>query len=75
MKTSAIEVRSMLSALSACAVEKRIGKVPGVENVTVNYAVRSATVRYDQTLFGIADIKAVVHQSGHQSAGESQPSM
>lgn len=73
MKTSVIEVRSMLSALSAHAVEKRIGKVPGVENVTVNYAVGSATVRYDETVFEIADIKAVVHQSGYQSVGESQP--
>ena len=29
MKTSVIEVHGMLSALSADAVEKRIGKVPG----------------------------------------------
>jgi len=35
MKTSVIEVRDMLSALSTQAVEKRIGKVPGVESVTV----------------------------------------
>lgn len=49
MKTSVIEVRGMLSALSADGVEKRIGKVPGVETVTVNYAAGSATVRYDET--------------------------
>ena len=72
MKTSVIEVHGMLSALSADGVEKRIGKVPGVESVTVNSAAGSATVRYDETLLEIADIKAAVHQSEYQSAGESQ---
>ena len=31
MKTSVIDVRGMLSTLSADGVERRIGKVPGVE--------------------------------------------
>ena len=62
MKTSVIEVRGMLSALSAHGVEKRIGKVRGVESVTVNYAAGSATVRYDEVLLEIADIKAAVHR-------------
>ena len=41
MKTSVIEVHDMLSVLSVDGVEERIGKVPGVESVTVNYRVRS----------------------------------
>ena len=73
MKTSVIEVRGMLSALSAHGVEKRIGKVPGVESVTVNYVAGSATVRYDDTRLEIADIKAAVHHCGYQCAGESLP--
>ena len=73
MKTSVIEVRGMLLALSAHGVEKRIGKVPGVESVTVNYAAGKATVRYDETLLEIADIKAALHQSEYQSAGASLP--
>jgi len=72
MKTSVIDVRGMLSALSADRVEKRIGKVPGVESVTVNGAAGNATVRYDDALLEIADIKAAVHQSEYQSAGESE---
>jgi Copper chaperone len=70
MKTSVIEVHDMLSVLSVDEVEKRIGEVPGVESVTVNYAAGSATVRYDETRLEVADIKAIVHQRGHQSAGE-----
>ena len=55
MKTSVIEV------------EKWIGKVLGVESVTVNYAAGNATARYDENFFKIADIKAAVHQSPLQT--------
>ena len=73
MKTSVIEVHDMLSVLTVDAVEERIGGVPGVESVTVNYAAGNATVRYDETLLEVADIKILVHQRGPQSAGESHP--
>ena len=69
MKTSVIEVRDMLSVLSVDGVEKRIGKVGGVESVTVNYAAGNATVRYDETRLDIADIKSDVRQSGYDEDG------
>ena len=72
MKTSIIEVTDMLSVLTVDEVEKRFGEVPGVASATVNYAARNATVRYDETLLEVADIKILVHQRGQQSAGESQ---
>jgi len=72
MKTSVIEVHDMLSVLTVDEVEKRIGEVPGVASATVNYAARNATVRYDETLLEVAEIKILVHQRGQQSAGESQ---
>ena len=58
MKTSVIEVHAMLSVLSVDEVERRIGEVPGVESVTVNFAAGSATVRYDETRLEAADIKS-----------------
>jgi Cu2+-exporting ATPase len=73
MKTSVIEVHDMLSVLSVVGVEERIGKVPGVESVTVNFAAGSATVRYDETRLQIADIKAGVRQIGYESSGETPP--
>lgn len=73
MKSSVIEVQGMLMALSADAVEKRIRKVPGVESATVNDTAGNATVRYDEDLLDIADIKAAVHQSEYQTEGESEP--
>ena len=68
MKTSVIEVHDMLSVLSVDEVEKRIGEVPGVGSVTVNYAAGSATVRYDETRLEIADIRSAVRQRGYESA-------
>ena len=65
MKTSVIEVHDMLSVLSVDGVEERIGKVPGVESVTVNYAAGSATVRFDETRLEIADIRSAVRQIGY----------
>ena len=66
MKTSVIEVRDMLSVLSVLGVEKRIGDVPGVESVTVNYAAGSATVRYDESRLVVADIKSAVRQRAYE---------
>lgn len=64
MKTSVMKVQDMLSVLSVSGVEKRIGEVPGVESVTVDFAAGSATVRYDETRLTLADIRSQVRQSG-----------
>ena len=74
MKTSVIAVRDMLSVLSVLGVERRIGQVPGVESVTVNFAAGNATVRYDETRLNVADIKSGVRQRGYELEGESSPS-
>ena len=67
MKTSVMEVHDMLSVLSVEGVEKRIGKVAGVESVTVNFAAGNATVRYDETRLDIADIRSIVRQSSYEA--------
>ena len=66
MKTSVLEVHDMLSVFSVDEVEKRIGEVPGVESVTVNFAAGNATVRFDETRLEIADIKSAVRQRGFE---------
>ena len=73
MKTSVIEVHDMLSVLTVDEVEDRIGRVAGVDSVTVNYAAANATVRYDETRLEVGDIRVLMHQRGPQAAGESQP--
>ena len=68
MNTSAIEVHDMLSVFSVDEVENRIGEVPGVESVTVNFAAGNATVRYDETQLEATDIKSAVRQRGFEPA-------
>ncbi len=68
MKTSVIEVHDMLSVLSVEEVERRIGEVPGVESVTVNFAAGNVTARYDETRLEISDIKSAVRQRGYGSS-------
>ncbi len=67
MKTSVIEVHALLSVLSVDEVEKRIGEVPGVESVTVNFAAENATVRYDETRLDVADIKSALRLRAHEA--------
>ena len=68
MKTSTIEVHDMLSVFSVDEVEKRIGEVPGVRSVTVNFAAGNATVRFDETQLEATDIKSAVRQRSHDAA-------
>ena len=70
MKTSVIEMRDMLAVLTVDEVESRLSEIPGVESATVNYAAGNATVRYDETLLDVPDIKVLVHQRSKQSSGD-----
>lgn len=72
MKTSVIEVQDMLSVFSVEEVEKRIGEVPGVQSVTVNFAAGTATVRYDETQLEATDIKPAVRQRGHDAGAPDE---
>ena len=73
MKTSVIEIRDVLSVLSAQQIEKRMSDVPGVASVTVNDAAGNATVRYDEVRVEIAAIKASVHRHEPPSASHALP--
>lgn len=86
MKTSVIEVHDLLAALSVRAVEARIGDVPGVQSVTVNFAAKNATVRYDEARLDVAEIKAAAshprhhrekgaHDAKHTASREGQPAV
>lgn len=74
MKTSVIDVRDMLSVLSVVGVEQRIGEVPGVESVTVNFAAGNATVRFDETRLDIAGIRSGVRQRAHDATAATAAS-
>ena len=75
MKTSVMDVRDMLSVLSVGGVEQRIGEVPGVESVTVDFAAAKATVRFDETRLALADIKSDIRQRGSDADAEPKAPM
>ena len=73
MKTGIVEVGSMISALSARGVEKRLVRLPGIRRAEVNYVSGSATVEHDERVIDLKRIKGVIHECGYHCAGELTP--
>lgn len=73
MKTSIIEVGGLLSVLSARGVEKQLARLPGVVKAEVNSVSGSTTVKYDETVIHLTDIKAKLDACGHHCHGELVP--
>ena len=64
MKTIAIDVCDLLTALGPDEVGRRLGEVPGDESVSVDHAAQSATAAYDETRVQVADIKSLAQRPG-----------
>ena len=60
-------------ATSEAAVEKGLGRRPGVEAVEANAANQTATVTYDPELTSVADLAQWVRECGYHCAGRSVP--
>ncbi len=73
MKTSVIDVRDLLSPLSASDVEKQLAKMPGVQRVEVNIVSGIATVLYDEAVTSLNAIEGKVRECGHYCGGELVP--
>ena len=73
MKSSIIDVRDLLSPLSAQGVEKQLAKLPGVKQVDVNSVSASATLLYDEDVTSLDVIQAKVRECGHHCHGELLP--
>ncbi len=73
MKTSVLKVGGLLSSLGARGVEKRLRRVAGVEEVSVNAVAGAALVAYDQEVTGPADLKRAIEGCGYNCSGEATP--
>lgn len=73
MKTTVIDVRDLLSPLSARGVEKQLAKLPGIMQIDVHSVSGSATVLYDKAAVKFSTIKAKVRECGHHCGGELAP--
>jgi Cu+-exporting ATPase len=62
-----IPIGGMTCAACAQRVEKGIGKLSGVEKVTVNFATEKATVSYDPHQTRLSDIREAVEKAGYKA--------
>ncbi len=62
-----IPIGGMTCASCARTVEKSIGKLDGVEDVSINYATQRAKVIYDSNKVRLSQIKAAVEKAGYKA--------
>src|SRR6266404_9326450 len=73
MKTATLDVGGMLSMLDYQAVEKKLGRIPGVQRATASIASNSVTVEYDETVTSVAALKDKVNECGFHCTGQIMP--
>ena len=73
MKTATLDVGGMLSMLDYQAVEKQLGRIPGVQRATASIASNSATVEYDETVTSVAALKDKINECGFHCTGQIMP--
>ena len=60
-----LDLTGMSCASCAAAIEKRLGRVPGVGTANVNFAASKAYVRFDSARTGHADLVGAVRKAGY----------
>ena len=67
-----LEIQGMTCTACAAAVERAVGKLPGVESAAVNFAVEKLDIRFDDTVTGIPEIISTVESAGY---GATEPDL
>lgn len=67
MKQEIIAIGGMTCAACAARLEKAIGKVPGVQSVSVNLATEKASVRVDESQTNLEAIRTVIIKTGYEA--------
>ena len=73
MKTATLDAGGMLSMLDYQAVEKQLGRIPGVQRATASIASNSATVQYDETVTSVGALKDKINECGFHCTGQIMP--
>ncbi|MDF2892585.1 MAG: copper-translocating P-type ATPase [Clostridia bacterium] len=66
-KEIAVPISGMTCASCAKAVEKAVGKLDGVESVTVNFATEKALVHYNPKQIRLSEIKQAIAKAGYKA--------
>ncbi|GAB2720258.1 heavy metal translocating P-type ATPase [Paenibacillus thermoaerophilus] len=62
-----LELEGMTCAACAARIEKGLGKLPGVKQANVNFAVETAQVRFDPAEVDVADMIGRVEKLGYKA--------
>jgi P-type Cu2+ transporter len=73
MKTATLDVGGMPSILDYRAVEKQLGRIPGVQRAAASIASNSVTVEYDETVASVAALRDKVNECGFHCTGQIMP--
>jgi len=65
MKKETLKIIGMTCAACAARIEKVVGKMDGVEGISVNLATEKATVTFDTTKTDLAVIKEKIEKTGY----------
>src|SRR5437879_6946066 len=71
--TVVLHVGGLRFATEAAAVERAIGRQPGVVEVLANPSAQTATVTYDPARTSVAALQKWVEECGYHCAGQSVP--
>jgi len=66
-QTVMLKVDNMTCSTCPYTVKKALLKVPGVENATVSYEEKSATVTFEDTEASVVDLTAATANAGYPS--------
>ena len=66
IETIELRIRGMTCASCSAAVERAVGKLPGVRSVSVNLATDKARIEYDSAGLRVSEIKRAVEKAGYE---------
>ena len=64
-KVEKLNISGMHCASCALLIKKSLQTVPGVEDVSVNYATKKAVVKYDSDQSNLDDLKSAIRSAGY----------
>lgn len=75
MKKETLKITGMSCAACSARIEKVVGKMEGVDQISVNLTTEKATLRYDNNKVNLLDIQEKIHKAGFGSEkmSEKQP--
>ena len=73
MTTQTFDVQGLFGALDHAAIGKKLSRIAGISNVSINAASTTATVTFDETRTSPAAIQAAIEECGYHCQGIAYP--